>query len=144
MRKFLAAATTALTLSVIGLSAPAFADHNTTPAPTQGYGGNGPQYGQPYDDSDNGRGNYGQGERGRRSYDFDQNDERGFDGWERGWQRESGYGYQRSTAPQADPPARAPGLLRCARPAAEPLGLWSARLRVHRPGPTCDAARQPL
>jgi hypothetical protein len=95
MRKFLAAATTALTLSVIGLSAPAFADHNTTPAPTPGYGGNGSQYGQPYDDSDDGRGNYGQGERGRHSYNFDQNDDRGFDGWERGWQREGGYGYER-------------------------------------------------
>ena len=95
MRKFLTAATTALTLSVVGLSAPAFADHITL---SPGYTG-GPQYGQPYDDDDydrgdDGRGEYGRGGRGHPSYNFDQNDERGFDGWERGWQRGGGFGYE--------------------------------------------------
>lgn len=98
MRKYLAAATTALTLSVAALATPAFADHNT---PVPGYGGNGPQSGQAYDDNDYGRGDrgrgdqgqgdYGRGDRGHSSYDFGRNDERGFDGWERGWKR-GGYG----------------------------------------------------
>lgn len=103
MNKYLAAATTALTLSVAALATPAFADHNT---PVPGYGGNGPQVGQPNDDSNYGRGergrgdqgrgdqeqgDFGRGERGHGSYDFDRNDERGFDGWEQGWKR-GGYG----------------------------------------------------
>lgn len=108
MNKYLAAATTALTLSVAALSTPAFADQNT---PVPSYGGQGPQAGQPNGNADYGRGDrgrgdqsrgdqgrgdqgqsdYGRGDRGRPSHQFNQNDDRGFDGWERGWKR-GGYG----------------------------------------------------
>jgi hypothetical protein len=109
MNKYLAAATTALTLSVAALATPAFADQFTL---SPGYGGNAPQAGQPnnndrdygrgergrgdqgrgdYDRGDQGERDFGGGERGHGSYDFDRNDERGFDGWERGWKR-GGYG----------------------------------------------------
>jgi hypothetical protein len=105
MNKYLAAATTALTLSVAALANPAFADQYT---PGPGHGSNAPRAGQPYNDGngnygrgdqtrgDYGRGNQGErdferGDRGRGSYDFSQSDERGFDGWERGWKR-GGFG----------------------------------------------------
>ncbi|MEQ1865335.1 MAG: hypothetical protein ABL996_11905 [Micropepsaceae bacterium] len=88
MNKYLAAATTALTLSVAALATPAFADHNT---PVPGYGGNAPKASQSNDNNDFGRGDNGRGARGGASYNFDQNDERGFDGWERGWKR-GGFG----------------------------------------------------
>lgn len=100
MHKLLTAAATALTLSAMGMAAPAVADDNS------GRGNRG-GYSQDQRDRD-GRGDRGyddrgQGERGYRDRDHDRNDdygdrrgsrfdfgrhERGFDHWERGWGRD--------------------------------------------------------
>jgi hypothetical protein len=90
MRNLVTAAAAALALT-LGAAAPAFADHNDNGnGPNQGYGNNGPAYGQPYEDDGRGRGpNYG-GPRGGGEHNF-RGDEGRFDRWERGW-RQDGFG----------------------------------------------------
>jgi hypothetical protein len=110
MRNLVTAAAAALALT-LSAAAPALADH----APNgQGPNGQGPGYGQPgygqpgYGDEDRGYGGgdrggpgYGKGDRGGPGYgrdgdrfDFDRHD-RGFDKWERGWDRHGFRDHQR-------------------------------------------------